>query len=116
MKSTILVGFLVSISVLASGCATTPVEHGVLTGGALGAGLGAIIGHQSGRQGEGALIGAGIGAITGALLADERQNQPRYYRVQKVHVPPPPRGHYETRIVHGPHGELYEERIWVQYR
>ena len=41
--------------------------EGTVTGGALGAITGAIVGGRSNR-GEGALIGAGVGALTGNLL------------------------------------------------
>ncbi|MCI0630591.1 MAG: glycine zipper domain-containing protein [Phycisphaerales bacterium] len=40
-------------------------------GSALGAGAGAIIGHQSGHGAEGALIGAGAGALGGYILGNE---------------------------------------------
>ncbi len=53
----------------ASGCTTT--QKGALAGGGLGAGLGAIIGHQSKHTGEGALIGGGLGALGGALLGEQ---------------------------------------------
>ena len=50
-----------------SGCAVliTTREKGALAGGALGAGMGAIIGNQVGHQGSGALIG---GALGGGLI------------------------------------------------
>ncbi len=54
--------------IVISGCTTT--QKGALVGGAVGAGSGAIIGHQAGDSGRGALIGAGIGALTGALVGD----------------------------------------------
>src|SRR5690348_5394624 len=45
---------------------------GALVGGAAGAGIGAIIGHNShGRTGSGALIGGAAGAIGGALIGNE---------------------------------------------
>lgn len=51
-----------------NGCTTT--QKGAVIGSAVGAGSGAIIGHQAGSSGRGALIGAGVGALTGALLGD----------------------------------------------
>ena len=52
-----------------SACGTTPGER-ALSGGAIGAGGGAIIGAASGgHAGTGALIGGGIGALGGALTA-----------------------------------------------
>ncbi|MBP7949318.1 MAG: hypothetical protein KA004_06650 [Verrucomicrobiales bacterium] len=68
-------------------------KAGAAIGGLTGAGLGGIIGHQSGRGLEGAAIGAGAGIIAGGLLgaaADDRNaanNQP-------PPPPPPPRRYY----------------------
>jgi len=53
------------------GCATK-AGTGALVGGAAGAGVGAIIGHNShNRTGSGALIGGAVGAIGGALIGNE---------------------------------------------
>jgi outer membrane lipoprotein SlyB len=106
----------------------TPAQGGALTGGAIGAGTGALIGSTSGHAGEGALIGAGVGALSGALIGDgidesrtvRQQNQvivqepplvKRVERVERVEY-----GHYETRIVRTPSGETYEERVWIPER
>ena len=111
-----------------SGCQTTPVQDGIVAGGLLGSAAGAIIGHQSGRQGEGALIGAGAGALAGALIGDDIARQQRYhapahvghYAPARSYAPPvsaqPTRGYYETRVVRGPTGETYEERVFVPLR
>jgi len=53
------------------GCETTPAQNGAIQGGALGAGAGAIIGHQSGHTGEGAVIGGAAGALGGALIGEQ---------------------------------------------
>jgi uncharacterized protein YcfJ len=120
---------LLAIGVLAigAGCNTTPTQDGALLGGALGAGLGAIVGNQSGHGGEGALIGAGAGALIGAIAGDQVEQQQRrehaYHHQQHRPAPPPAqssgdrvvRGHYETRIVESPTGEVYEERVWVPH-
>ena len=66
------------LSGLLIGCTAT--QQGTLAGGGLGAGAGAIIGHQSGHGGEGALIGAGIGALSGALIG---------HGIDKSRQPPP---------------------------
>ena len=52
---------------LATGCMgpMNNTEKGALGGGVIGAGLGAIIGNQSGEAGKGALIGGAAGAILG---------------------------------------------------
>lgn len=105
---------------LGSGCNTTPVQDGAVVGGALGAGAGAIIGHQTGRQGEGALIGAAAGALTGALVGDQvDKSNRRSYQPAPVAQPSTQRavrGRYETRIVTTPSGETYEERVWIPER
>ena len=103
------------------GCNTTPVQDGALLGGALGAGLGAVAGHQSGHQGEGALIGATAGALTGALIGDQvaQSPAPAAYAPAPVRYSAPARpvrsGHYETRLVHTPSGECYEQRVWIPH-
>jgi len=124
---------LLMVSVLAlSACQTSAVQDGALLGGALGAGMGAIVGNQSGHQGEGALIGAGLGALSGALVGDavnnERQyNQQRYQNARPVQAAPLPpvqvqsappaagNAYYsqEYQVVRGPNGESYEQKIWV---
>ncbi len=60
----VLVGLLV-----VAGCAT-PTQRGAGIGALLGAGTGAIIGHQSGKTTEGALIGGAVGAAAGALIGE----------------------------------------------
>ena len=96
-----------------------------MLGGLLGAGLGAIVGNQSGHMGEGALIGAAAGAVTGTVIGDAKkagldaQRYPQHTQqsdvVQRQPIPQERvvRGHYETRIVRGASGEVYEERVWV---
>ena len=51
---------------------------GTVTGGALGAITGAIVGGRKNR-GEGALIGAGVGAITGNLLGRSKDRADAQY-------------------------------------
>lgn len=65
-----ILGFVLIISVIAivSGCTTTQKGAGI--GSMIGAGAGAIIGHQSDKTAEGALIGAAAGAAGGALIGD----------------------------------------------
>ncbi|MDZ4785463.1 MAG: glycine zipper domain-containing protein [bacterium] len=63
-----------------SGCAGTNMsstEKGALGAGALGAGLGAIVGSQSGHAGAGTAIGAAAGLLGGGLMGSQidRQNQ-----------------------------------------
>ena len=65
---TIAVILMLALMLFATGCTTT--QKGAVVGSAVGAGTGAIIGHQAGSSGRGALIGAGVGALTGALVGD----------------------------------------------
>lgn len=69
---------IASLVVLLGGCAAplTTREKGALTGGALGAGAGAIIGNSVGHHaGKGALIGGALGALGGGLVGDQMQGQ-----------------------------------------
>ena len=60
------------------GCAEnqTRIGEGAGIGGILGAGVGAIIGHQSGNGGAGALIGGAVGAGSGALIGSQITKNP----------------------------------------
>lgn len=66
------------------GCANANnTQKGAVLGGAGGAGLGAIIGHQFGNAGAGALIGGLAGTATGALAGnakDEADKRDAYAR------------------------------------
>src|SRR4051794_41745124 len=65
---------VVALGMLGTGIAgcESQAGTGALVGGAAGAGIGAIVGHNShGRTGSGALIGGAVGAIGGALIGNE---------------------------------------------
>lgn len=66
---------LLALSITAlAGCGYSP-GHRALTGGAIGAGGGAIIGAVTGiGPGAGALIGGGAGALTGAATTHRQLN------------------------------------------
>lgn len=121
-KILIVTSSFVLLALIVAGCQTTPVQDGALIGGALGAGSGAIIGHQSGYGGEGALIGAGAGALAGALIGDQVGEHRRKYHAQPQYYSAPSRGgqvehgRYVTRVVRTDSGETYEERVWVPDR
>jgi hypothetical protein len=72
-----------ALAILAAGCETPGgypdrTATGALTGGAIGAGTGAIIGGSSGHHaGEGALIGGAIGALTGGIIGNAMDQQQR---------------------------------------
>ena len=93
-----------TLSVLLSGCVGTGpnTQQGAVTGGALGALAGAIIGNNSrgGNALGGALIGGAAGAIAGGTIGNSVDNQrgtvygsPRrtttYYTVAQPPPPPP---------------------------
>ena len=46
-------------------------EQGAIAGGAIGAGLGAIVGNQSGHPGAGLAIGSAVGALSGGLIGNQ---------------------------------------------
>ncbi|RJP19746.1 MAG: OmpA family protein [Candidatus Abyssobacteria bacterium SURF_5] len=50
-------------------------QKGAALGGAVGAGTGAVIGHQSDHAGEGALIGGAVGAVAGGLIGRQLDQQ-----------------------------------------
>ena len=68
------------IGLALAGCATSQESGGGPSSAAktaglgtlAGAGLGAIIGHQSGHTAEGAAIGAGAGAVGGYIVGNEK--------------------------------------------
>lgn len=65
---------LIAMISLTTACATTKGEQRVLTGAAIGAGAGALIGAGSGNAATGALIGAGVGAAGGYLYHRGRED------------------------------------------
>jgi hypothetical protein len=62
--------FLCCVALLFAGCESpmTQSEKGALLGGAMGSGLGAIIGHKTGSTGAGIAIGGATGALAGGLI------------------------------------------------
>ncbi len=50
-------------------------QTGALLGSAAGAGIGAIVGHQSGKTAQGALIGGAVGGGAGYILGSEKDKQ-----------------------------------------
>ena len=61
------------LSVLLIGCTST--QKGTTVGAVAGAGLGGIIGHQSGRTGKGAAIGGAVGALGGYLVGENMKGK-----------------------------------------
>ena len=89
MKLNKLIYVLPVTALLLAGC-VSPYDGspnrtgtGALTGGAIGAGTGALIGSTRGHAGEGALIGAAIGLLTGGLVGHSMdQEEQARLRVQ----------------------------------
>jgi len=75
MYRKIIAPALLAASIMAlAGCGYSP-GHRALTGGAIGAGGGAIIGAATGMgAGTGALIGGGVGALSGAATTHNQVN------------------------------------------
>ncbi|MBF0523230.1 MAG: glycine zipper 2TM domain-containing protein [Candidatus Omnitrophica bacterium] len=59
---------LILCVILLVGCTTT--QQGTTIGAVTGAGLGGIIGHQSGHGGTGAAIGGVVGALGGYAVGE----------------------------------------------
>lgn len=78
MKSTLLTFSAIIMTLAFSNCAgpTGPnTQRGAVAGGLLGAGTGAIIGHQSGHGLEGAALGGALGAGAGAMYGNARDQE-----------------------------------------
>lgn len=69
-----------AIGVLAAACGTTPGER-ALSGGAIGAATGAVIGNNVGEGDAttGAIIGGAVGAVGGAVTAPRDVENRRQY-------------------------------------
>ncbi len=64
------------------GCTTE--ESTALTGAAIGAGAGAIIGHQSGETATGALVGATAGLVGGYLYGKHKERKTAEGNIEKL--------------------------------
>ncbi len=89
MKMKYIGAVLMATSLMLTGC-VSPYDGspdrtgtGALTGGAIGAGSGALIGSASGHAGQGALIGAAVGLLAGGLVGHSMdQEEQSRLRVQ----------------------------------
>jgi osmotically inducible lipoprotein OsmB len=61
---------LVPVVMSAGCCSPSHADQGAVTGGLIGAGTGAVVGHALGNTGAGALVGAGVGALSGAAIGN----------------------------------------------
>lgn len=66
------------------GCASNNTDRGLLTGGALGAVAGGLIGGSRGHAGAGALVGGVIGAAAGGLTGAAVDNSERRVASRQV--------------------------------
>ena len=63
----------------------TRTGQGAVLGGATGAVIGGIIGHQKHETPEGALIGGAVGAIAGGLIGRSQDNHIAHDRYNQQH-------------------------------
>ena len=86
-------GALLLASVLVAGCAgMSPTEQRMVSGGAIGAGGGALIGAIGGNAGLGAVLGGAAGVAGGYLWDQHKQAEAdAYYRGYNDGRRPPPR-------------------------
>ena len=75
-KLLLLVVTTLGIAFFSTSCGPS-AKRGAVLGGIIGAGAGAIIGHQSDRPLEGAAIGGAVGAGAGGLLGGAKDDDRR---------------------------------------
>ncbi len=67
---------LVSLAAILSSCAMLSKKgNGALIGGGAGAGVGAVIGNQTGSTARGAIIGAVVGGLAGTIIGNQMDQQ-----------------------------------------
>lgn len=84
-----IIAAVVGLTVAACGCANSQDRRaeGAVVGGVVGAGAGAIIGHQSKHAGQGAMLGGVLGALTGTLVGSQmKKPQAQEANLQQVSV------------------------------
>lgn len=94
MKGKMLLILFIAVVVILAGCETMgpKAKTGAVTAGVIGAGTGAIIGHQMGRTAEGAVIGGAIGVLSGGLIGSQidqvdrraRETNPYYLSITAI--------------------------------
>ena len=82
-----LVVCTVVLGTLLVGCAPlNTTQKNALGGGILGAGAGALIGHQTHHTAGGAAIGGGLGLLAGGLLGYQMQGQEERSAAQQSQI------------------------------
>jgi hypothetical protein len=91
MKRFRLICGVVLPTLLICGCSTmSNTDKGVLEGGAIGAGTGALIGSATGHAGAGAVIGGAVGAVSGGLVGNAiDKSEQRQAAIAAANNPPP---------------------------
>lgn len=74
-----IVAALLAASALTACANMSPTQQRVLSGGAIGAGGGAIIGAIAGNAAMGAAIGAGVGILGGVAVDQHEKSKQRAY-------------------------------------
>jgi uncharacterized protein YcfJ len=80
-----LVAVSLTLATISPSFAQQNTRDGAAVGGAAGAIIGGIIGHQNDETPEGAIIGGVVGAVAGGLAGrarDQQQARDRYYQNQ----------------------------------
>jgi hypothetical protein len=108
------------VALLANGCASmTNTDKGVLAGGGIGAGTGALIGAATGHTGLGAVAGGAIGALSGGLIGnavDNAEHKAEARLAAATAAPPPPGPLGQTDIVQLVHQHVSDDIIVSQIR
>lgn len=93
MKSVVSLSLvLILVALLSAGCASmTPQQQHMLSGGAIGAAGGVVLGAIGGSPVVGAVVGAAVGAAAGALWEDIQDSLGFTRRPLPPMNPPPPK-------------------------
>ncbi len=84
--------FVLSLTLVLTGCKTTKTQRGAAIGAGAGAAIGAIIGKTAGNTGVGAVVGATVGGVAGAIIGKKMDQQAEEIKneipdAEVVHLP-----------------------------
>lgn len=82
--------FVAALALAGSSIGCSPTQKGAATGGAAGAGIGALVAGD-GNRGTGALIGGAVGGLAGAAVGSNKEKKQMQQR-QYGHPAPPQYG------------------------